>query len=676
MGGDKEDPKKPTILVIGDWVINDHWYLDRDHAQTSTAVGGNSFTLSADPRDRLSDLGGAGRVVHSLYQCAVEKAPGCQIIGLGQWAREDQKKMEDLATEPRAFKSGDTEQRSGIPGNLRPHLVLVNIEGYDISRHILWLYLERDGHLRFFARVGQRGKLRNDRVFDLAVVDEAVGAYDLQAVVLCEMDGGWFEKEWLVKLVEKLSAEHPKARWYVKTNTCQADSLLVEALKDRRLTVVLDPDGMDEVNPWGRWLQRGRMMLEGKDALEALVSHFPMAAVILLSDLREAVAVIPDEKGENKRIISLCTASKPDDLKQLWWSELFMATIVSRVEYHNEPIDEQSIRWALGSWQSPRFRSGVVESPQRKPFEVQGPAGSGCLWGAEVNAWKRAWSTESTDISSLCDESGGGRRQFHVWRAYTALPEFVAYIKAKRERIGQMFGQVRDFARAGPGQKKRPLTIWLQADPGSGKTLLVENLARVSGLEFLRFDISQMVGGEDLKDMFDVIVAAQQKRKEHILVVVDEIDSTVQGSPTYSHFLSPLESGYFVRRGRFVEIKPCVWVFAGTRATSEASKLKDFSSRIKSKIEIDYTSLKDYYTKSGGTAQLEKQARLEQVYVGASLVRSLHPGVRCVQEALLREFFKLEPTDYPARRIRDLVYSQTNLLGEELPGDRLVELVF
>lgn len=147
-------------------------------------------------------------------------------------------------------------------------------------------------------------------------------------------------------------------------------------------------------------------------------------------------------------------------------------------------------------------------------------------------------------------------------------------------------------------RKDKSVSILLEADPGVGKTYLAEKLSDQIKFPLIKHDISQMVQREELLDLFDMIAAKQAEQSLPVFVFIDEINASLGGSPVYGGFLAPLEAGKYMRRGRLYELKPCVWMFAGTPEKPSESeqykeKLQDFKSRLTAIERIGYRSLQE-----------------------------------------------------------------------------------
>jgi hypothetical protein len=155
----------------------------------------------------------------------------------------------------------------------------------------------------------------------------------------------------------------------------------------------------------------------------------------------------------------------------------------------------------------------------------------------------------------------------------------------------------------------------------------------------------------------------QATSRRRVLVFVDEINAYLEGAHVFSSFLAPLEEGYYARRGRQFILQPCIWMFAGTSKDSDdgdrADKASDFQSRMSMIEKIDFQSLVERY--SDHTERIKDQARLEQVYLGASLIRNYFSDVSAISFDVLNEFYKLEPLEQPSRTIRKWATALSNV---------------
>lgn len=259
-----------------------------------------------------------------------------------------------------------------------------------------------------------------------------------------------------------------------------------------------------------------------------------------------------------------------------------------------------------------------------------------------------------------------------IWRMCTDLPKYIACIKEKRDAILSMWAKINSFVAR--DDRDQPLTILLEADPGFGKSYLAKCLADNTPNSVLRtFDITQMIERRELHDLFDRVADAQAQgtgqRRQTVFVFVDEINATLGGTPVYGAFLSPLENGKYMRNGQNVELRPCIWIFAGTRdhpdappgAPSQREKRKDFESRMTLIEQIDFQSMISRAVGDRHAIDVESEARLEQIYLGAKYITDKFNCVQKVDRDILEAFSRLAPDVAPARKLKRLAGSLENV---------------
>jgi hypothetical protein len=221
----------------------------------------------------------------------------------------------------------------------------------------------------------------------------------------------------------------------------------------------------------------------------------------------------------------------------------------------------------------------------------------------------------------------------------------------------------------------RSVSIMLEADPSSGKTLLARSLADAFDLSFIRYDVTQMITRSDLLALFDNVATRQANTDRKVLVFVDEINALLEGSHVYGAFLAPLEEGFYMRHSQQFRLRPCVWVFAGTDLDRDqleaAEKMSDFKSRMTLIERIDFASYAPVY--KNRQAQLQTAARLEQVYLGATMIKDNYPDVREVSKSVLEQFRDLRPEEAPARTILKMATSLRNVAYGKVTEDNCEE---
>ena len=202
-----------------------------------------------------------------------------------------------------------------------------------------------------------------------------------------------------------------------------------------------------------------------------------------------------------------------------------------------------------------------------------------------------------------------------------------------------------------------------EADPASGKSHLAKTLAQnIQNCNYVSHDITQMIERSELLDLFDMVANAQAQSSGPVFVFVDEINATLGSSPIYGAFLSPLEAGNYMRDGQRIKLKPCIWMFAGTPQNSGLyEKREDFESRMTLIERIDYNSIKKNPSGRRNDADIDHEARLEQVYLGAQFINNAFNDVIKIDVDILKVFAELSPDEAPARRIKRLASSLENV---------------
>lgn len=277
----------------------------------------------------------------------------------------------------------------------------------------------------------------------------------------------------------------------------------------------------------------------------------------------------------------------------------------------------------------------------------------------------RHWKQSQSGLGIVYDEPGLYR--FDVWRGMSIVDGYVALTAMRRRAVSRLYRLVQSFAKAQPRPERQVSCLLLDA-PGRGKSLLVRKVAKRLDIEYRSINITQVVDRADLLGQLDAVVTGQTEAPQRaFLVFVDEIDSPLGDALWHVEFLAPLEDGYYIRGGNRFHIRPCVWVFAGSRG-AEASedagppkKFKDFESRLThGTIRL---SSPDGCRRDAGeaaTARATDPERLERVYIGVSMLRDRFPDLKSVSVGVLAAFYRIDPR-VGIRRIRHFVDGVQNV---------------
>ncbi|HEU4870661.1 MAG TPA: ATP-binding protein [Pyrinomonadaceae bacterium] len=628
----KTKNKGQTILIVGDWVVDEYWFLVRHHSDISSHTGFFHYRLSTQRNETVSDLCSAGHVARVLYQLRPKGSNDYKLFGLGAWHRADTELIRHLVH----AKANNGCAAASATYRLTPHfcndvikeIKLVTLRPESSTNRAIRQYHQEDGELKQINRVdwelekSAQGPATEWSKLPLPKPD------DVRAIVIHDLSKGVVTES----LITKLRERYPSAVWYVRSKDTNPDWM--KHIKDVIELLIIGPEVAALLNPWDTWLAQDKITIQAVDAIKTL----PGKNVVLLSDRREVIGRL----NGAEHCLTARSRVKPSPITQLGWPSAFFAALVHGIYDKTSGVTEQDIMTAMKH--ADAFAGVPVKQQDVKPDDVVTRLPIFEPWKKEATEWQQA--TQDCGIISR-----DGELQFDVWRGSTYLPGYVACIEQKRQIITRIGKNLRAFNQ---GETQiRSLSIMLQADPGAGKTFLAQRLAKAFGYSFLRYDVTQMIRRDELLDLFDTLATMQANEKNNTLVFVDEINALVDGGHLYGAFLAPLEDGVYVRRGKIFSLKPCVWVFAGTRLDEEdleaGEKLSDFKSRVTMIEEIDYKSLS---AKATDSERLSNEARLEQVYLGASMIGRHFSDVQQVSKEILQWFHRQDPSKEPARKIR------------------------
>jgi hypothetical protein len=633
-GQSKSQAANTTVLIVGDWVVDEYWFLARHHSQISSHTGFVHFRVLSDQGEPMVDLCGAGHVARILLMLREKNKPtaSVEIVGLGHWNARDTVLIHHLlhACSAGTARFGLTWQPCEDPPNIRletlapgsPTTQVVRL--YERSR----LGIEQINRIDWETPETCVSELTLDQ---LDVPEEGSSPM----IVINDLRKGVVTQD----LISQLSGRFPNSRWCIRSK--DREPRWLNPIEDRVDLLVVGPEVTAHLNPWGSWLAReDAVSYEAIDTLDSL----PGRNVVLIAEGQEVVARLGKHSDSDAACVMASLDGRVEPTVELGWPTAVFAGLVHRI-LTNHPSDlelvdvEEAVDVAL--------KSAGVHMPKAfgRP-KVSMALSNSELWSDELGKWEQA----RKDLGVVVDD---GESVLDVWRGMSFAPNYIACVEQKKAVLGRIGRALRSFHL--DRDRPSPLSILLQADPGAGKTVLVEALAKAFDFSLLPFDITQMLERRDLLALFDKVATRQANDSRDLLVFVDEINATLGRSHVYGAFLSPLEAGFYVRAGLSFSLRPCVWLFAGTNldeSLPKGEKLSDFRSRITLEERIDYASLLATTHDADEKGEVRRQAKLEQVYLGMLMIHRFFPDVTEISEAVLNCFYLVEPADQPARRIR------------------------
>jgi hypothetical protein len=696
---------------------------------------------------------GAGRsalFLHHLYRRSNADKPLTSIIGLGFWHRADTKALTslfDLESPPQ------TPYRLTPPELVRPSgIELINMNdalNFDYEGRT------KDGHTRFrdkreyttrIIRIythGERDEVKYDRLdwerrgaakvrwtrqklekLSALFANQLPGRV-VEAVIIKDLQKGVINKDiidWLVSL-------NFQAPWFVSSKAWHPVWLADLGNKvDLRLVMIPQVAAQaavrEEKRKLSRWLTRsGRPSKEAFDLIDDFASFTKTKNIFVLPEGFSALAYqchastdASIRKESNAVSVSNCVvqaSTKPEKVTvdMGYASTLFPALIACMLAEAKECVDEDMMNRALRAayewveseaqrildpqdwnpnpdkWKENRALNSIKELVH-KPEADTTPMSFGrirtCNWGDEQKEWTEALT--EVGIVGRKDNRGG---RLELWRSMLEIDGYVCCEESTRKELRQLLQSVQAFAK----HPRYHASCMLVASPGSGKTFLAKRLAQTADLRFVPFNITQMRSKADILECLDTIVATQaEKSTRPLMVFVDEINARLESASVYGAFLTPLEDGTYVRSGRTFNIRPCAWVFAGTRdpknqvsqslaarGASQADtpeKGSDFVSRLTLPV-INLRNRNESQGGSGEDIQDQEIRATEKVYLGASMLRNEFPDVRLISELVLRAFWELPGSTtvreikHFVRRFSDIQYGEVTSrnVPDHWPGD-------
>ncbi len=291
----------------------------------------------------------------------------------------------------------------------------------------------------------------------------------------------------------------------------------------------------------------------------------------------------------------------------------------------------------------------------------------------ETDAWDQALNNIGVVKKIGVDDKK--RWEFQLWRSMVEIDGYACCVNEERAKINQLIRGIKE-ARSSSGWRYH-VCCMLLASPGSGKTFFARQLAETLDFRFLPFNITQMVSRSDILDCFDTIVTTQaQTPQRPLMVFVDEINARLEGDFVYNAFLTPVEEGVYMRRGRVFRIAPCLWIFSGTEdPVNPDDPNRDRSlkgSDFKSRLTLGVISTEEKPRNSS-------IYRTQNVYRAVAIIRSEFPDVRYVSKRVLK-FFMCMMGNISVRKMKNTIKSFVNvqygkLLTINIPEEVVSRLV-
>lgn len=650
-----------NILVVGDWVIDEHWLVGVHRSRTSTRVGQNHYRSIQNLSSTQIALCGAGRTAGLLDRAQRHKNPAFNLIGLGLWNQGDTETLEAML-DPAAVKGHTPHQinlRFDSPDKKAKlvNLVASNRDEELGTTKVIRLYQQTGSAIKLVERIDWELKPPETGWFTVADLNnhselkDALATKKPTAIVVQDLLKGVVTGD----LIEFLTQQLPEADWFLSSKDFRPKWR--ERIPPEHIRLIEIPEAAMrhalETKELDAWCTRqGIPSKSALTLLDKLGEEFFNAT--LFAVFNDHTILAHRRKASDKQGVLWIGRQSDGSPVGLPMASVCFASFIANMLASDLPL-ESLMDLGLSFTEEWRiFMRGRLEAPVEWDPTLEPRLEVSVTSTRTVRSERLRWTDDLKKWNASYDKLGiiteNGKHYIELWRAMTEVNNYICIAASKRKVLRKILDELDAF------KAERARSCMIVAAPGSGKSLLAQVLAEDYGLHFLEFNITQMISKTDLLDCFDVILTTQfENPAKRLLVFVDEIDAYLGSEPVYDAFLAPLERGVYRRAGKTFPIKPCFWLFAGTRDPTEQAgerKARDFVSRL---------------TLKPVTMKVDENDRwqLENVYLGVALVRLEFPDVREVSTNVLEVFHDLSP-NLSIRELRQFIRDFVDIRSGEV----------
>jgi hypothetical protein len=699
-----DQSKKPGILVVGDWFVDEHWATGHHRSGTASRSGRTHQRSLHKPSSAVQSLCGAGRTASVLYRAKQNKQTLFEIYGIGMWDEQDTDILEEMLdpenhaghTPFRIKRVSECKSHSNHLFTLSRLPSLKSLEHgtehiirtyrpcggkYEVSERIDWILTPSRDNKRIDEWISNDSDLYGAPRFS-AFNDSR----RIVAVVIKDHARGVISS----KLIHWINSKLPGIPWFVSTKSWVSSkrAAWLNELKyvDLRVLMIPQVPSQNAVRrgELGCWLTNSGWVTN-----EAFSFMDQWHAKYFKSNKHSIVIVLPhgcsviarEQRADNAPCGWIQHLTEPGKVvAPVPMASVFLGALVGHymtsMKANTTELLKQSLAYthAWMEHESQRIANPETWKPEEEPRLISTDTTRWKSiskweplddWNHVTGEWKQAWVNHEPQnsgnhskgiiVESAISSQQPPDKRIELWRAMTDLDGYVCVVESKRKAIRRIVTELDRFCRTAPTTHVSCMVV---SEPGAGKTYLARRLAESLGMRYRPFNITQMLSREDLVKCFDKIASIAQTLAAHepLLVFIDEINAKLDGDPVYGSFLAPLEERVFIQYGQPHPIPPCAWLFAGTTDPNKEkaeTKGPDFYSRLTVKpVELRVEGMDEV---------TEAQARLENVYLGVSLIRASYPDVRFVSEKIIDMFHGIPPANERKRsrlkegvRVRDV----------------------
>jgi hypothetical protein len=283
------------ILVVGDWLVDEHWAVGLHRSQSASRIGHRHSRALHLAQCSIRSLCGAGQTATILYNTTDGAKYLFDIIGLGLWHKGDESELLRMLVPDN--NEGKTPYRllwnDGGKTTTIARARLYNLASGKLAEdvgttRVIRVYENKQSQVDLRERIDWELRLNkqlHDQISEQVanVVDEIENLKDVKAVVVKDLRKGAVTKQLLATLATKLK----QASWYVSSKQWHPDWL--DTLPKQQTRLFLIPQlAADAAIRGGHVASSSWITIGGSGSQEAmetindLATKFPNAHVVVL----------------------------------------------------------------------------------------------------------------------------------------------------------------------------------------------------------------------------------------------------------------------------------------------------------------------------------------------------------------------------------------------------------
>lgn len=699
-----EDKPRKTILIIGDWFIDENWLVSKQKIYRSSHTGDIHFIARHNEIDRrIISLCGATEIlmVLKLYfdnPNRKEFNNQFRFIVFGTWNSEDNDLMDCILCDEYKenklltpytlvslkeikYRGTDNDKKKLCPykdGELcKSELELKNLskKGKKVSTNRYIRCYEGFGgdipHLLY--RFDWHLPIKDD-ILNYELIDEVLRKFEIDAIIIEDHGLGVINETSIKKLARNVNK---KALWFIRTKIDNPSWLKILNKEQIKPSLIVTDFKLANYKKgerrWWYGIELGRAALEllGEMTGEPTYIHGKINKNLDLLKSERAAVLLDNNIVFAKEHQYCCGIHRPPGEKQILnigRTTIFFSALIAQSMKNliNDKSNENfhkicfkaltcAYEWsktASNSWNNEEelyFYGNYKNALDKLDENVVSLSKKEIVEKRDYNNLWEMWNQSSQDLGLV---NSNKQEVLQLWRGEGTLPDYICIGGPKRDAINRLMSSIAAFKN--DKSPKYPLSCVLTASPGWGKSYLANCLAKYFNMEFLGFSIAQMSTTRDLVNCFATISSVQSRSRKKTLVFIDEVNAEIEGNSVMNLLLSPLWEGRFIIDGRSYRLDPALWIFASTdrmETIAGRSKGSDFASRLNGPIiELDLL---------GAGGYLASAIRS----VRKSITEMADAGINIYKDVYKLRGYKTFKKDKSAILKTEQVYLMTSLLG-------------